>query len=102
MHAISKLTNINRYFGQRNQVTLEKFEHLSEKLRRSRTGALDFLITHYKWLEKDKRGWSDEHPKSITIPSVTHAMLQELSEKNRKKPDQYLQELIKREYAKKK
>jgi hypothetical protein len=29
-------------------------------------------------------------------------MLQELSGKNRKKPDQYLQELIKREYDKKK
>jgi len=36
--------------------------------------------------------------KSITIPVVIHAMLQELSDKNRKKPDQYLHELIKREY----
>ena len=36
--------------------------------------------------------------KTISIPAVTHAMLQELSEKNRKKPDQYLHELIKKEY----
>jgi hypothetical protein len=40
--------------------------------------------------------------KSISIPAVSYAMLQELSEKNRKKPDQCLQELIKREYDKKK
>jgi hypothetical protein len=40
--------------------------------------------------------------KSITVPAVIHAMLQELSDKNRKKPDQYFQELIKREYDKKK
>jgi hypothetical protein len=39
--------------------------------------------------------------KSITVPAVIHAMLQELSNANRKKPDQYLQELIKREYDKK-
>ncbi|WP_255014565.1 hypothetical protein [Cyanobium sp. BA20m-p-22] len=40
--------------------------------------------------------------KPISVPAVIHAMLQELSEKNRKKPDQYLHELIKREYEKKK
>ena len=40
--------------------------------------------------------------KSISIPTVIYAMLQELSDKNRKKPDQYLHELIKREYEKKK
>jgi hypothetical protein len=40
--------------------------------------------------------------KSITVPAVIHAMLQELSERNRKKPYQYLHELIKREYEKKK
>ena len=39
--------------------------------------------------------------KSIFIPAVIHAMLQELSTINRKKPDQYLQDLIKREYDKK-
>jgi len=38
--------------------------------------------------------------KSISIPAVTHAMLQELSNKNHKKLDLYLQELIKREYEK--
>ena len=40
--------------------------------------------------------------KSVPIPAVIHAMLQELSDKNRKKLDQYLHELIKREYDKKK
>ena len=40
--------------------------------------------------------------KSISIPAVIHAMLQELSDKNRKKQDQYLNDLIKREYEKKK
>jgi len=40
--------------------------------------------------------------KSISFPAVTYAMLQELSDRNRKKPDQYLHELIKREYEKKK
>jgi len=40
--------------------------------------------------------------KPISIPVVIYAMLQELSDKNRKKPDQYLHELIKREYEKKK
>jgi hypothetical protein len=39
--------------------------------------------------------------RSITVPAVVYAMLQELSDKNRKKPDQYLHELIKREYDKK-
>jgi len=36
--------------------------------------------------------------KSISIPTVIHAMLQELSDKNRKKADQFLYELIKNEY----
>jgi len=40
--------------------------------------------------------------KSVSMPAVTHTMLRELSDKNRKKPDQYLYELIKREYDKKK
>jgi hypothetical protein len=52
---ITEPTNINLYFGHRNQVTLEKFDHLSDHLRRSRTGTLDFLITHYEWFEKHKK-----------------------------------------------
>jgi len=39
--------------------------------------------------------------KSISVPAVIHAMLQELSDKNRKKPEKYLADLINREYAKK-
>ena len=40
--------------------------------------------------------------KSISIPAVTHAMLQELSGRNRKRPEEYMHELIKREYDRKK
>jgi len=36
--------------------------------------------------------------KSVSMPAVIHAMLQELSERNRKKPDKYLHELIKKAY----
>ena len=38
--------------------------------------------------------------KPLILPAVIHAMLQELSDKNRKKPDQCLHELIKSEYFK--
>ena len=51
--------------------------------------------------ETQKGGDRMTTSKSISIPAVIHAMLQELSDKNRKKPDQYLHELIKREYDKK-
>jgi len=40
--------------------------------------------------------------KSISVPAVIYAMLQELSNKNRKKLDQYLHELIKKDYDKRK
>jgi len=45
---------INLFFGKRNQTTLEKFDSLSTKLRRSRTGTLDFLITHYEWFQNNR------------------------------------------------
>jgi len=48
--------NINLFFGKRNQITLEKFDHLSEELRRSRTGTLDYLITHYEFYNRTKGG----------------------------------------------
>jgi hypothetical protein len=48
--------NINLFFGKRNQITLEKFDLLSEELRRSRTGTLDYLITHYEYTNKTKGG----------------------------------------------
>jgi len=69
MPLISEPTNINLYFGQRNQVTLEKFDHLSEKLRRSRTGTLDFLITHYEWFEKHKKEVIGDHIQIHQNPS---------------------------------
>ena len=48
--------NINLFFGKRNQITLEKFDLLSDELRRSRTGTLDYLITHYEFYTKSTPG----------------------------------------------
>ena len=46
--------NINLFFGKRNQTTLQKSDSLSHQLRRSRTGTLDYLITHYEWFQKKR------------------------------------------------
>lgn len=45
---------INLFFGQKHQDTLKEFDKLSHDIRRSRTGTLHFLLTHYKWYEKHK------------------------------------------------
>jgi hypothetical protein len=45
---------INLFFGQKHQDTLKEFDDLSRHLRRSRTGTLHFLLTHYRWYEKHK------------------------------------------------
>jgi hypothetical protein len=45
---------INLFFGTKHQDTLEEFDELSRDLRRSRTGTLHFLLTHYRWYEKHK------------------------------------------------
>jgi len=47
--------NVTLFFGKRKQETLRKFDELSTQLRRSRTGTLDFLITHYEWYEHYKQ-----------------------------------------------
>jgi hypothetical protein len=47
--------SINLFFGQKHQETYEEFESLTKSLRRSRTGTLHFLLTHYKWYEKYKK-----------------------------------------------
>jgi len=47
--------SINLFFGQKHQQTYEEFETLTTNLRRSRTGTLHFLLTHYKWYEKYKK-----------------------------------------------
>ena len=47
--------SINILFGQNHQDTFEEFEFLSKSLRRSRTGTLHFLLTHYRWYEKYKQ-----------------------------------------------
>jgi hypothetical protein len=47
--------SINIFFGNKHQETFEEFESLSKSLRRSRTGTLHFLLTHYRWHEKYKQ-----------------------------------------------
>ena len=47
--------SINIFFGQKHQDTREEFECLTKSLRRSRTGTLHFLLTHYRWYEKYKQ-----------------------------------------------
>ena len=46
---------INLFFGHRHQDTLKEFDDLSKDLRRSRTGTLHFLLTHYRWYERYKQ-----------------------------------------------
>jgi hypothetical protein len=45
---------INIFFGKKHLETLQEFDELSTNLRRSRTGTLHFLLTHYRWYEKHK------------------------------------------------
>ena len=40
------------YFGERHFDTLNEFDTLTRRLRRSRTGTLDFLLNYYKQTEK--------------------------------------------------
>jgi hypothetical protein len=49
-----KPQNVTIFFGQKHQETLREFDELSRSLRRSRTGTLHFLLTHYRWYEKHK------------------------------------------------
>lgn len=45
-------STVNFYFGEQHLDTLEEFDELARSLKRSRTGALHFLLTHYKWYNK--------------------------------------------------
>jgi hypothetical protein len=45
---------INLFFGSRHSETLAEFDELTKHLRRSRTGTLHFLLSHYRWYEKHK------------------------------------------------
>lgn len=47
--------NVTVFFGTKHQQTLQEFDELSRDLRRSRTGTLHFLLTHYRWYEKHRR-----------------------------------------------
>ena len=43
---------ITMYFGERHFDTLNDFDTLKRRLRRSRTGTLDFLLNYYHQSEK--------------------------------------------------
>nr|HAD49916.1 hypothetical protein [Algoriphagus sp.] len=45
---------ITMFFGERNFDTLNDFDLLKRRLRRSRTGTLDFLINYYKTTERKR------------------------------------------------
>ena len=47
-----KKETITIYFGERNIDTLNEFDTLKRRLRRSRTGTLDYLLNYYKQTEK--------------------------------------------------
>ena len=46
--------NINLFFGKRNKTIVQKFDSLSHQLKRSRTGTLGYLITHYEWFQNNR------------------------------------------------
>ena len=47
-----KNETITIYFGERHIDTLNEFDTLKRRLRRSRTGTLDFLLNYYHQSEK--------------------------------------------------
>ena len=47
-----KKETITIYFGERHFDTLNDFDTLKTRLRRSRTGTLDFLLNYYEQSEK--------------------------------------------------
>ena len=47
--------SVNLYFGQQQRQTLRKFDQLSQKIRRSRTQTLDYLLEHYAQSEKARK-----------------------------------------------
>ena len=47
-----KKETITIYFGERHFDTLNEFDTLKRRLRRSRTGTLDYLLNYYYQSEK--------------------------------------------------
>ena len=47
-----KKETITIYFGERHFDTLNEFDTLKRRLRRSITGTIDFLLNYYKQSEK--------------------------------------------------
>ena len=56
---------IAMFFGERNFDTLNDFDTLKRRLRRSRTGTLDFLINYYKQSENKILKWYIERDLKI-------------------------------------
>ena len=49
----SKRRSINLYFGEQHEDTLTRFDNLSNRLRRSRTQTLDYLLNYVECREED-------------------------------------------------
>ena len=45
---------MNIWFGKKQLITRHKFDQLSQKIRRSRTGTLDYLLSYWETNEKQK------------------------------------------------
>ena len=54
MQTNAQNNTITMFFGERNFDTLNDFDLLKRRLRRSRTGTLDFLINYYKTTERKR------------------------------------------------
>tara|TARA_Y100001937_G_scaffold98462_1_gene134327 strand:+ start:740 stop:922 length:183 start_codon:yes stop_codon:yes gene_type:complete len=52
MNITPKKRTITMFFGERHFDTLNTFDTLKDRLRRSRTGTLDFLLNYYEESEK--------------------------------------------------
>jgi len=50
----SASTNISLYFGSKHQATLSTLDDIASRLKTSRTGAIHFLILHYRWFDRHK------------------------------------------------
>ena len=47
-------STMNIWFGKKQLITRHKFDQLSQKIRRSRTGTLDYLLSYWETNEKQK------------------------------------------------
>ena len=50
----TKYPTINLHFGHRHKDTLTRFDCISQKIRQSRTGTLEYLVTYYELNERQR------------------------------------------------